>query len=192
MIGYRVSAYDTPCPPSPSRRTGRWGVAAGEVVNYWSMHPYAAWAEMYRFDGIDQGSVRTISQRLWIGRFDHLDVVDLTGPAAADWGLRPDDLVDDDWSACHLAAGRLTAAGVSGIRAPSAALPGADNLVLFGQRIAIEFDAVVDDPEIEIPCVVAADATCGVPDALRGMRRQSEPWTARERVDQRLPTPLLQ
>lgn len=192
MIGYRVSAYDTPCPPSPSRRTGRWGVAAGEVVNYWSIHPYAAWAETYRFDGTDVDTVGTISQRLWIGRFEHLDIVDLTGADAGDWGLSTEDLVDDDWTACHQAAQRLTAAGIRAIRVPSAALPGADNLVLFGQRIAIEFDSVVEDHEIEIPCVVAADGSCGVPDVLRVVRRRGEPWKFRDRVNQSLPTPLLE
>lgn len=192
MIGYRVSAYDTPCPPSPSRRTGRWGVAAGAVVNYWSTHPYAAWAEVYRYDGTDWNTVRRISQRLWIGRFGHCDIVDLTGGDAGEWGLRAGDLVDDDWSACHTAARKLRAAGVDAVRVPSAALPGAENLVLFGQRIAIEFDAVVEDPEIEVPCVVAADGSVGVPDVLPMVRHHGTPWMMRqERVDQSLPTPRL-
>jgi len=190
MIGYRVSAYDTPCAPSPSRRTGRWGVAGGEVVNYWSTHPYGAWAEVYRYDGTDSTTIYGTSQRLWVGRFDPSGIVDLTAPEASDWGLCAADLVDDDWSACHAAARKMREAGVNAIRAPSAALPGADNLVLFGQRIPIEFDGVVEDPEIELPCAVAADASIGVPDVLSLVRYKGTPWIAHERVRQSLPTPL--
>lgn len=190
MICYRVSAYDTPCPPSPSRRAGRWGVAGSEVVNYWSSHPYAAWAEVYRYDGIDADAIQTISQRLWVGRFDHLDILDLTGADGGEWGLTTGDMVDDDWSKCQDAARNLREANVDAISVPSAALAGATNVVLFGQRIAIEFDVVVEDPEIEIPCAVAADASIGIPDVLQHVRHHGVPWSAGRRVPQSVPTPL--
>ena len=55
---------------------------------------------------------------------------------AAEHGLRPGDLVSDDLRACHRLADRLRAAGAPGAIVPSAALPGTDNVVLFGERAA--------------------------------------------------------
>lgn len=188
MIGYRISSYDTPCPPSPSRRDGRWARAGDEVVNYWSEHPYTCWAELYRFQGVDADGVGEVRQRLWVARLDHLDVLDLTGPAAAGYGLSEDDLVDDDWRACQDAARRLVADGQLAVRVPSAALVGTTNLLLFGQRLAIPLDDEVLDPDVDIPCAVAADRSIGVPAVVPAVRYRDEADPAP--FVQELPTPV--
>lgn len=188
MIAYRVASYDTPCPPSPSRRDGRWGKAGGEVVNYWCEAPYTAWAEIYRYSGIQPDDVDGVSERLWVGRFDHIDLLDLDEDSAADWGTSLDELTGDEWGPCQAVAERLLEAGHREIRVPSAALPGTFNLVLFGQRLPIPLTAGVREPLVDIPCAVAADNSTGIPSVLSSVRHRGAPHPGM--FTQTLPMPL--
>lgn len=132
------------------------------VANYWSLHPHGPWAELYRSQGLrDQDDVvQQVATRLWVGRFDHVTPtrIDELGD---EYGLTSDDLVDEDWSACQQAAEGLVADGHDALLVPSAALRGTDNLVLFGQRLAIPFSEAPLE-QVDLPCAVAADLSAGV------------------------------
>ena len=65
-------------------------------------------------------------------------VLDLTDPpAAAAFGLRPDDLIGQDWEPTQRLAAQARAAGFEGLLVPSAAGPGR-NLVVFPDRLGPE------------------------------------------------------
>lgn len=188
MIGFRVSSYDTPCPPSPSRRSGRWARAGERVANYWSLHPHGAWAELYRFHGwrSHDAVIGSVAARLWAGRFDHVKPLRISEENATDFGLNADSLVGDDWDPCQEAARRITDQGYAAIIVPSAALPGTENLVLFGQRLAIPWLDVPD--AVDIPTAVVAERTVGVPAVAEATRHRGDASTTG--YDQLLPTPL--
>lgn len=188
MIAYRVSSYDTPCPPSPSRRAGRWGLRGDEVVNYWAVHPYTSWAEVYRFDGTDATTVHDVSKRLWVADLSHLEFLTLDDTTASRYGLTAGYLVADDHAACQAAAAALRADGHRNVLAPSAALDGTWNALLFSQRLAIPFTETPLDPDVDLPCAVAGDHSIGVPDVLDSVRHigQASPGP----FTHELPTPM--
>lgn len=188
MIAYRVSSYDTPCPPSPSRRDSRWGHEGGPVVNYWSLHPHGCWAEVYRAEGLLQFEdvYGKVAQRLWVADLSHLEVVDIHD-LLDDLGMADDDLVSD-WAPCQRAALQLVADGHLNVRVPSAALPGTDNLVLFEQRFAVPFSEL-SDGEWDVPCAVAADRSHGALDVVAATRHYGSTVLSGS-YEQMLPTPL--
>lgn len=83
---------------------------------------------------------------------------DVTFDNAADYDLEPHQLVSDDYGACQDLGDRcLTEPRMPrAIRVPSAALPGTQNLVLFGPRVAIPFLLEPLDHD-DSPTSVAAD-----------------------------------
>jgi RES domain-containing protein len=189
MIGFRVSSYDTPCPPSPSRRDGRWARAGDTIANYWSLHPHGAWSELYRYHGWKSGDtvLESVAERVWVGRFNHLEPFRISDENAGDFGLTADSLIGDDWEPCQRAARRLIDQGYTEIIVPSAALPGTDNLVLFGQRLAIPW---LDAPDaVDIPSAVVAELTVGVPLVAAATRHRGDAGSSTG-YQQRLPTPL--
>jgi hypothetical protein len=72
------------------------------------------------------------------------------------FGLAPERLVaDDDYSDCQDLADRLRGAGERGLVVPSAALPGARSVVLFGRYALARYDG--DESSERIPGCLAAD-----------------------------------
>jgi hypothetical protein len=82
-------------------------------------------------------------------------VVDVGGVVAVDFdncssfAITPDDLVGDDHGPTRALADRLRDGGASGLRVPSAALPGTDNLVVFGARVIHPF---LQEPPSDVEC----------------------------------------
>ena len=75
-------------------------------------------------------------QRIWGARlsFDEGEVLDVTYDWACDWDqVAPEDLVSDDLYPCQLFADWARERYVA-LQVPSAALPGTQNLVVFGSR----------------------------------------------------------
>ena len=99
---------------------------------------------------------------------------------AAEHGLRPGDLVSDDLRACHRLADRLRAARTPGAIVPSAALPGTENVVLFGERAAAPY---LLDPlsGIDVPASLTADGGRPPLGVLERVRRRGAPHPALER-----------
>lgn len=171
---WRVADYDRPLWVSPNRNAGRWNQAGSPPTQYWGMHPAAAWAEALRNSQVEsEQDLHQQRRRLWVARIPTTGLLQVPFDAAIQLGLQPEDLVDDDWTACQAAANRLRAAGTGGIVVPSAALPGASNVVLFGPRVTISLDLTpLDDGDLP---VAAAAADAHAPEAvLAVLRRHGE------------------
>ena len=129
VVAYRTANWDRPFWVNPNRRESRWTPAGSNlVVQYWSLHPLTPWAEVLRAqnvrDPVDAGSFYL---RPWVGIIQlPADTVHLSFDAAPDHDLDPDALIDDDWSRCQ---NWVHAVRPAALVAPSAALPGTENLV---------------------------------------------------------------
>jgi hypothetical protein len=74
-------------------------------------------------------------------------------------GFDPVALVDEDYERCQTEGARLRKQGFSGVLVPSAALPGALNLTLFGPRMASTWDR----PKFLASSIPATIITKGAP-----------------------------
>lgn len=158
MIAFRLSNYDTPFPPAPPRRDGRFSVEGGAVANYWCLHPHAPWAERMRWEGVaDPADAAQMRGRVWAARIEDADPLLVGFDQARDHGLTPAELVADAYGPCQQAAERWRQGGVDAVVVPSAALPGTDNLVVFGQRLAVAWLGPVTDPILDVPSALVAD-----------------------------------
>ena len=117
--------------------------------------------------------------RTWALRIELAGLVRIGFAEAAEHGLRPGDLVSDDLRACHRLADRLRAAGAPGAIVPSAALPGTENVVLFGERAAAPYPL---EPlsRIDVPASLTADGGRPPRGLLERVRRRGEPHPALE------------
>jgi hypothetical protein len=196
MIVFRLSNYDTPFPPAPSRRSGRFSLEGGPVANYWCLHPHGPWAERLRWEGVkDPQTAAHLRGRVWAARLDDANPVRVGFDQASDHGLGPQELVADDYGPCQQAADRWRGDGVSAVIVPSAALPGTDNLVVFGQRLAVAWLGPVTDPDLDVPSALSADRAAPPPDVVNhvchygtahaGVRAHArrEPFSYQQRVE---------
>lgn len=96
--------------------------------------------------------------RVWVLRVEEPRVEEVSFTTATKFGLEPADLVADDHGACQDFADRCRQEAdlPEAIRVPSAALPGTDNLVIFGPRVLAPYD-VVPIEQIDVPGSVVAD-----------------------------------
>jgi RES domain len=135
VIAYRHAAYDTPWWAFPSSRGGRFHRAGMDTVQYLSLHPLGPAAEQLRHHVGPDGDPDELLLNLWAVQVDVDDVVEVTFDNCAAHGLTPDELVGDDYTPTQALADAVRDAGASALRVPSAALPGTENLVLFGIRV---------------------------------------------------------
>lgn len=147
---YRHAAYDSPWWAFPSSRDGRFHRAGLDTVQYLSLHPLGPAAEMLRRHVGPDGDPDSFRLDLWALVVEVADVVRVGFEDCAAHGLRPDELVGDDYAPTQDLADRLRDAGASGVIVPSAALPGTENLVLFGVRVLHPYLAEPITPE-EVP-----------------------------------------
>ena len=141
-IVYRSAEWDTPWWVGPNRGAGRFNRAGSDPTQYLSEHPLAVFAERLRSLGrAVVADLQTIRWRCWAMevRIGDLTVIDFD--AAPAYGIRPEELVGDDWVPCQELADRRRAAGDRGLIIPSAALPGTRNVVLFDLRRREPFPA---------------------------------------------------
>ena len=143
LIGYRHAAYDTPWWAFPSSRSGRFNRAPFDTVQYLCLHPLGPSAEMLRHNVGPTGKADTVMLDLWVVRASIDDALQITFENCPTYGISPDDLVGEDYRPTQTLAARLLSAGHDAFVVPSAALPGTDNLVLFGTRVIHPY---VDDP----------------------------------------------
>jgi RES domain-containing protein len=137
LVAYRHAAYDSPWWANPSSRSGRFHRALEHPTQYLSSHPLGPAAEVLRHHVGPSGDAgyETVVLNLWAVLLEDEDIVVVGFDNCADYGLQPEELVGDDYGPTQALADRMRNEGVSGIRVPSAALPGTDNLVLFGPRV---------------------------------------------------------
>ena len=136
-MAWRYSNYDTPFWVRANTRAGRWNAAREDAVQYLTFDPDAAWAELIRAENLrSERDVEYVRMPIWVARVDEKNLVDYsTFDQAEAAGFPPDALIDDDWGRCQREGTRLREGGYAGVVCPSAALPGATNVTLFGARI---------------------------------------------------------
>lgn len=180
LVGYRAANYRTPLRVRPSEQAGRFHTIDSPPTQYLCRHPLGPAAEIIRHSRsaipLEAGSVFAI--RVWALRLtlpDDTPVYRFGTPAAELPVLA--DLVGDDYEPSQRLAQDHRAAGVRGVIVPSAALPGTENIVLFGDRVAISY---ADDPieEWEIPASMTASAGSPPASLIPLVRRFGQPHPA--------------
>lgn len=151
---YRIAAHDTPLWALPNRRAGRFNGAGEGETQYLCLHPLGPWAEILRAEGMDEEQAAQLRLPLWALRVCLEDEPARIGfENATEWGISPQELVSDDHGACRRLARKLRAdpAAPKAIVVPSAALPGTENLVLFGPRVRLRFLArPIDERDVPL------------------------------------------
>lgn len=172
FVGFRVASWDRPLRVNPNRQPGRWNRAGSPPTQYIALHPLASWAEYLRWHDLrDPRRIGEIRLGVWAIRVIVDDVRVVRYDTASSIGLRAEDLVDDDWTQCQAAADRLRAdrAAPKVLQTPSAALPGALNIVILGPRVAIPYRLEPIDSG-DLPVTLAA-AGARPPTSLLGLVR---------------------
>jgi hypothetical protein len=181
-VAYRLASWRRPLRTEPSRVAGRFHRPTEESpTQYLCLHPLGPWAEFLRgtgLRGVEQ--LALVRHRTWALRLDPAGLVRIGFAEAPEHGLRPGDLVSDDLRACHRLADRLRAADTPGAIVPSAALPGTENVVLFGERAAAPY---LLDPlsPVDVPASLTADGGRPPLGVLERVRRRGAPHPALER-----------
>jgi len=157
LLGFRVSAWDEPFWVNENRWPRRFNESFMGPVQYWSLHPLTPWAEILRAQGIQRPEeIAEIRQRLWVARFE-VDPDRVTFDTASSFGLEAEQLISDDYGACQrLGEQRLDLEVPNAITVPSAALPGTENLVVFGPLVRSPYSAKPLSPD-DVPVSIAAD-----------------------------------
>jgi hypothetical protein len=187
VAAYRLASWRRPLRTEPSRVAGRFHRMTEESpTQYACLHPLGPWAEFLRASGLRSAEqLALVRHRTWALRVDVAGLPRIGFDEAAAYGLRPGDLVSDDPRACHRLADRLRADGVPGAIVPSAALPGTDNIVLFGERAAAPY-LVEPLSAVDVPASLTADGgrpPLGLLDRVRRRGAPHEPleaWRAGE------------
>ena len=137
-VAFRYSDYDTPLWVRPNSVPGRWHVPADGATQYLSLSVEAAWAELIRAEQLHtEEAVALIRMPMWVLDLHVANLADYGDfDKAQAAGFSPESLIDDDYTFCQEEGQRLRGLGFKGVIAPSAALPGATNLTLFGPRVA--------------------------------------------------------
>ncbi len=172
LAGFRVASWDTPLRVNPNRQPGRFNYAESPPTQYISLHPLASWAEYIRWHDLrEPDALREIRLGVWAIRAIAQDLLVLDYNNAEALGIRAEDLISDDWSQCQALAERLRAdrRAPAVLQVPSAALPGARNLVILGPRVAVPYSFTPIDP-IDVPVTLCA-AGARPPESLLGLVR---------------------
>jgi hypothetical protein len=181
VAGYRLASWRRPLRTEPSRVAGRFHRMTEESpTQYLCLHPLGPWAEFLRASELrTREQLALVRHRTWALRVDLAGLLRIGFAEAGDHGLRPGDLVSDDLRACHRLADRLRAAGAPGAIVPSAALPGTDNVVLFGERAAAPY-LVEPVSAVDVPASLTADGGRPPLGLLERVRRRGSPHAGLE------------
>jgi hypothetical protein len=173
-VAFRHSRFPTPFWARPNAQPGRWHAPGDGPTQYLSLSPEGAWAELIRREDVsDDDAVAAIRVPIWIASIaaDGLaDYRDLGRAEAA--GLSAEALVDEDYGPCQREGRRLRSLGYDGVITPSAALPGAVNVTLFGGRYAMRWGARASPGSGIATTVVAVGSP--PPGLSAGVRRRGD------------------
>jgi RES domain len=155
--GFRYANYDTPFWSRPNTLPGRWHLPGDGPTQYLSLSPAGAWAELIRHEDLHtEDEVAQVRTKLWIVELNAGNLADYGSfDLALTAGFDPGALVDEDYTRCQEEGARLRSLGYRGVVAPSAALPGAINVTLFGARYSIRW-MVQPVTASAIPAAIAA------------------------------------
>jgi len=160
-VAFRYSEYDVPFWARANTQDGRWHCAREAPVQYMSLSPDAAWADLLRHENLrTEPEAAMVRMPLWVLKVDESRIVDYSSFEKAEAaGFPPDALIDDHWARCQAEGARLRALGMRGVLGPSAAVAGEVSLTLFGGRRAVDWD---DEPLVA-SAVPAKVVTVGAP-----------------------------
>lgn len=160
-VYFRYSSYDVPFWARANTTDERWHRSGDGATQYLSTTPDGAWAELIRNEKLrSKADLALVSMPLWQARVQQGHVADYRDfEVAAKAGFDPEALIHDDRSACQAEGRRLRKLGFSGILYPSSALPGEQNLALFGPRILLPWGA----PRRLVSGIPATRLTVGAP-----------------------------
>ncbi|MGH3959284.1 RES family NAD+ phosphorylase [Mycobacterium sp.] len=150
LTAFRHASYDSPWWAFPSSRAGRFHRAKSDTVQYLSLHPLGPAAEMLRHNVGASGNPDDVLLNLWTALVDADDATRVDFDDCDRYGVTPDELVGDDYTATQALADLVRDGGATAMIVPSAALPGTYNLILFGVRVLNPFLSAPLIPE-EIP-----------------------------------------
>ncbi len=136
IVGHRYSNYDTPFWARPNSQAGRWHVVGDEPTQYMATTTDGAWAELIRNEELrSEAEVSLVRIPMWAIQVNDALIADYSTFEKAEAArFNPEALVDDEYSRTQAEGKRLRELRFHGVLAPSAALPGAINLTLFGPR----------------------------------------------------------
>ena len=165
LVGYRAAAYPTPVRVRAHDSAARYHGVGSPPTQYLSLHPLGPWAEVIRRAGLAElEPALALRLPVWAVRvtFSEADAPFELGfdAAAADAGpaaIAPAELVADDQRPCRRLADaiRHSPDAPKALRVPSAVLPGTENLVIFGPRRMIGYEATPRRVQ-QTPAAVAA------------------------------------
>lgn len=177
LSGFRISSWDTALRVNAHRSPGRFNRTGSPATQYISLHPLTPWAEYVRYHELTTPEeVAERRLRLYTIRVITEDISTLDFENASSFGLKPGDLVADDWTACQELADRLRDddAAPKVLNVPSAALAGTRNIVILGERVAIPYLwTPVDDGDL--PASVVAEHARPPEKLLELTRMRPEP-----------------
>jgi RES domain-containing protein len=177
VICYRQADYLTPLRATQAqRRPGRFHRGTeDEPTQYLCLHPLGPHAEaMRRVGARTSETARRLDLRTWALNVPDEGLIELEFD---------DRWVDDDWSACQELGDTLRASDARGLIAPSAALPGTKNVVLFGPFSALPYDVPVRAGEL--PASITGEHGCALETLVelvrfRGQRHPGRDFVFRE------------
>lgn len=139
---FRIANWDTPLRVNSNRSAGRYNHAGSPATQYFCLHPLGPWAEYLRANELSKPpDLAEYRLRIWAVQLDLSAAVEIHFGNAVEFGLTAEDLVSDDHGSCRRLGERLRSdpTGPDTIIVPSAALPGARNAVIFGERVAMAY-----------------------------------------------------
>jgi RES domain-containing protein len=156
VICYRFASFATPLRAISARQPGRFNRGDEESpTQYLSLHPLGPLAELMRNADIrTPEQIRAVQTRTWTLEVPLDDLTEITFDNALDVGIDAAQLVADDRTACQELAAQLRGQ-VPGIIAPSAALPGTRNVIVFGPRVAAPY-LTTPVSAIDVPASITA------------------------------------
>jgi hypothetical protein len=174
VICYRQADYLTPVRASQAqRRPGRFHRGTeDEPTQYFCLHPLGPHAEaMRRFGTRTSKTARRLDLRTWVMKVPDEGLVDLEFD---------DRWVADDWGACQELGDILRESGARGLIAPSAALPGTKNVILFGPFSAAPYDVPLRPGEIRAS--ITGEHGCALQTLIELVRFRGQRHPGREFV----------
>ena len=181
VVAYRQANYGTPLRTETARTPGRYHTGAEQSpTQYFCLHPLGPLAEFMRRNTLrTEEQLRAVRLRTWALRLVTEGIEEIGFDNASGFGVDAEALVDDDVSGCQGLAAALRPTGMPGIIVPSAALPGTQNVVLFGPRVGSPY---LLEPlgEVDVPASITAEDGRPVAGLLDRVRFLGDPHPALE------------
>ena len=175
MIVYRHATFGTPLRTEPARQPGRFHEEEqAEPTQYLCLHPLGPLAELMRGHCLRLAEqIRCVRARTWALRLSHDELSRSRSTTAHEHGLKPPTSLPTT-RPLPPARRRAARCGAPGVVAPSAALPGTRNVVLFGQRVGSPY---LLEPlgEVDVPASITAHAGRPVVGLIEPVRYRGEP-----------------